>query len=79
MTSVFLATFGIMLFVIIIMAVGYIFQRKTITGSCGGLSTLGIKKVCDCDEPCEKRKEKMRREAARHQQEISILNRPAED
>ncbi len=79
MTNIFLASFGIMLFVILIMAVGYIFQRKTITGSCGGLSTLGIKKVCDCEEPCEKRKEKMRREAARNQQEITILNRPSEE
>ncbi len=74
MTTVFLITFGIMLTVIIIMAVGYIFQRKTITGSCGGLSTIGIKKVCDCDEPCEKRKEKMRKEASRQQVEIDIAN-----
>ncbi|WP_144393020.1 (Na+)-NQR maturation NqrM [Pleionea sediminis] len=72
MTTVFLITFGIMLFVITIMAVGYIFQRKTITGSCGGMSTLGIKKVCDCDEPCEKRKEKMRKEASKNQLEIDI-------
>ncbi|NVJ49922.1 MAG: (Na+)-NQR maturation NqrM [Gammaproteobacteria bacterium] len=72
MASAFLATFGIMLLVIVIMAVGYIFQRKTITGSCGGLTTLGIKKVCDCDEPCEKRKEKMRQEASRNQLEIDI-------
>ncbi|NVJ58933.1 MAG: (Na+)-NQR maturation NqrM [Gammaproteobacteria bacterium] len=72
MADVFLITFFLMLFVIIIMAVGYIFQRKTITGSCGGLTTLGIKKACDCDEPCEKRKQKMRKEAARNQLEINI-------
>jgi hypothetical protein len=75
MTQIFLVSFAIMLIVIVIMAVGYIFQQKTITGSCGGLSTLGIKKVCDCDEPCEKRKEKMRREAAKNQQEIKVLDR----
>ncbi len=72
MATVFLITFFAMLFVIVIMAIGYIVQRKTITGSCGGMSTLGIKKVCDCDEPCEQRKEKMRKEAARNQSEISI-------
>ncbi len=72
MATVFLITFFAMLFVIVIMAIGYIVQRKTITGSCGGMSTLGIKKVCDCDEPCEKRKEKMRKDAARNQSEISI-------
>ena len=71
MTTVFLITFFTMLIVVAIMAIGYIIQRKTITGSCGGMSTLGIKKVCDCDEPCEKRKEKMRREAAHNQPEIN--------
>ena len=72
MTTVFIITFFAMLIVVALMAIGYIVQRKTITGSCGGMSTLGIKKVCDCDEPCEKRKEKMRKEAAHHQQEIEI-------
>ncbi|WMS86495.1 (Na+)-NQR maturation NqrM [Pleionea litopenaei] len=72
MLSLFLITFGILMLVIVIMAVGYIFQRKTITGSCGGLTTLGIKKVCDCDEPCEKRKERDRKAAARNQLEIDI-------
>ena len=57
----FLITFVLMLIVILIMAVGYIFQRKKIKGSCGGISDLGLEKVCDCDEPCDKRKELMRR------------------
>jgi hypothetical protein len=54
--SLFLSVFIIMLIVIIIMSVGYIFQKKTIQGSCGGISSLGLDKVCDCDEPCERRK-----------------------
>lgn len=43
-----------MLFAIIIvmMAVGYIFKKRSIQGSCGGLSQLGIEKECNCDEVC---------------------------
>lgn len=48
----------------IAMAIGYIVQRKTIAGSCGGLGSVGIEKVCSCENPCEKRKEKMRKEQA---------------
>jgi len=59
--ELFLITFVIMLIVVIIMAVGYIFQQKKIKGSCGGISDLGLEKVCDCDEPCDKRKELMKR------------------
>lgn len=61
MLEIFLLTFSLMLVVVAIMAVGYIFQRKKIKGSCGGISDLGLEKVCDCDEPCDKRKELMRR------------------
>lgn len=59
--QLFLITFVLMLIVVGIMAVGYIFQRKKIKGSCGGISDLGLEKVCDCDEPCDKRKELTRR------------------
>ncbi len=44
------------------MAIGYIVQRKSISGSCGGLSSIGIDKACDCDDPCDKRKAKMEKE-----------------
>jgi hypothetical protein len=46
------------------MAVGYIFMKKTIHGSCGGLDLLGIKKECDCPEPCEA---KLKRQAKQEQ------------
>lgn len=46
-----LLTFGLFLLVILGMAVGYIFSKRTIKGSCGGISSLGMKKVCDCDTP----------------------------
>ncbi|CAH0541017.1 (Na+)-NQR maturation NqrM [Vibrio marisflavi] len=63
--EVFLITFAIFLLVIAAMAVGYIFQRKTVSGSCGGLGSVGIEKVCNCPEPCDARKKREAKEAAR--------------
>lgn len=49
----FLVTFVLMLVVIAIMAVGVIFGRRAIKGSCGG----GMSKAeCVCIEKCDKRK-----------------------
>ena len=49
----FLMTFVVMLVVIAIMAVGVIFGRRAIKGSCGG----GMDKAaCICIEKCDKRK-----------------------
>jgi hypothetical protein len=60
--EVFILTFVLLLIVVAAMAIGYILQRKTIAGSCGGLDALGIEKACDCDNPCERRLERMRKE-----------------
>lgn len=60
--NIFLATFGLLLFVVLVMAVGYIFQRKTLAGSCGGMDTLGIEKACDCEKPCAERQQRMKKE-----------------
>lgn len=57
---IFLITFGFFLVVGAAMAVGYIFQKKTLAGSCGGLASVGIAKECNCDNPCEKRQERER-------------------
>lgn len=46
----FLATFAIMLIVIVIMAISVIFGRPAIKGSCGGINCLCLKK-------CSKRKQ----------------------
>jgi hypothetical protein len=46
----FLATFIFMLIVIAIMAVGVLFGRNAIKGSCGGTGN------CVCTEKCDKRK-----------------------
>ncbi|ABR73980.1 hypothetical protein CBG46_02260 [Actinobacillus succinogenes] len=57
--SVFLATFGIFILVIFGMSIGYILNKKTIKGSCGGITALGMKKMCDCEEPCDNLKDKV--------------------
>ena len=70
--QLFFITFSIILIVIALMAVGYIFQDKEIKGSCGGISDLGLEKVCDCEEPCDKRKELMRKLAQEKRDEALI-------
>ena len=56
--STFILAFGFFLMMMVLMAIGYIVQRKKIAGSCGGLGALGIDKACDCPEPCDRRKAK---------------------
>lgn len=63
--SVFIFAFGIFLLMALAMAVGYIFQQKSIAGSCGGLGALGVEKACDCPEPCDRKKARLEKEAAR--------------
>jgi hypothetical protein len=63
--STFLITFGVFLAVIVAMSVGYIFQKKVVKGSCGGLGAVGVDKVCNCPEPCDARKKREAREQAR--------------
>ena len=58
--AMFLITLGFFLVIVMAMAVGYIFQQKTLAGSCGGLANVGIEKSCNCDNPCEKRQERER-------------------
>jgi hypothetical protein len=53
--SVFLVTFGIILFLVLLMAIGVMFGRKPIAGSCGGYERLNIKCAAGCKTPCEKR------------------------
>lgn len=71
--AIFLITLGFFLLVVVAMAVGYIFQQKTLAGSCGGLASVGIDKACNCDNPCEKRKER-ERIAAEEENRIDVRN-----
>lgn len=63
--STFILAFVFFLVMVTAMAVGYIIQNKSISGSCGGLGALGIEKACDCPEPCDRRKARMEKEQAR--------------
>ncbi|WP_145538577.1 (Na+)-NQR maturation NqrM [Yersinia alsatica] len=65
MLTVFIASFVFFLLVIVGMSLGYIVKRKTLQGSCGGIGALGMEKVCDCPEPCDSRKRRLAKEAAR--------------
>ena len=71
MSSTFLLAFALFIGVIVIMAVGYIFQQKRISGSCGGLDALGIEKACDCDKPCARKRARLRNNE--HRLDIKIL------
>jgi hypothetical protein len=63
--STFILAFAFFLLMSLAMGVGYIFQRKSISGSCGGLGALGVEKACDCPEPCDRKKARLEKEQAR--------------
>lgn len=65
MLNIFIATFALFLLAFLGMSLGYIIKRKSIQGSCGGLSSIGVEKVCECPEPCDARKKRMARDEAR--------------
>ncbi len=63
--STFIAAFVVLLVFFLLMSIGYLVKKKAVEGSCGGLGALGIEKACDCDDPCDKRKRRTEKEAAR--------------
>ena len=63
--STFILAFVFFLAMVLAMAVGYLVQKKTISGSCGGLGALGIEKACDCPEPCDRKKARQEKQKAR--------------
>lgn len=50
--STILVTFAVFLVVIALMAIGVMFKRKAIQGSCGGLNQVGVDKACNCETSC---------------------------
>jgi hypothetical protein len=52
-----LITLFVILAVVAAMAIGVIFGRRPITGSCGGLALLGLE--CDCENPCPRKLARM--------------------
>ena len=65
--STFILAFVFFLVMVAAMAIGYLLQKKTISGSCGGLGALGIDKACDCPEPYDRKKARQEREAQRQE------------
>ncbi|WP_127956978.1 (Na+)-NQR maturation NqrM [Serratia microhaemolytica] len=68
MLKIFVISFVLFLLVMLAMSLGYIFRRKMLQGSCGGITALGIEKVCNCPEPCDAKKKRMAKEAERREQ-----------
>lgn len=54
--KIFLITFALIVFLVFIMAIGVLFGRKPISGSCGGYETLGAECAAGCRNPCIKRR-----------------------
>ncbi len=60
--EMFVIVFVFMLIVVALMAVGILMGRKPISGSCGGMSAIGMESACDvcggdktiCDTEVEK-------------------------
>ena len=75
MMTTLLMAFGFILFIVIAMAVGVLMGRKPISGSCGGLSAIGMKSACDVcggnDEVCEKEKLKNKQLADENAKELT--------
>ncbi len=52
-----------------LLAIGYIFAKKMIKGSCASIDDIGEKRVCNCETPCFARRMRMKREEARRKSE----------
>lgn len=47
-----LFTFLIFVAIAAMLAIGLFFGKKKIPSSCASISNLGIKRACDCKDPC---------------------------
>lgn len=61
--STFLLAMIVFAVVVAAMAIGVIFGRKPIAGSCGGLGAVGLECEGGCEKPCPKRLAKMKAQA----------------
>jgi uncharacterized protein len=61
--DILIATFGIVALLVLLMAVGVIFGRKPMAGSCGGYKALDIECAAGCKKPCDKRLARMQAQA----------------
>lgn len=51
--TTFIIVFTMLMLAGAAMAIGVIFGRKPIKGSCGGLGTVGVERACGCKDVCE--------------------------
>lgn len=65
--EIFLVTFSVIALLVLIMAVGVIFGRKPIAGSCGGYKALEVECAAGCKNPCDKRLARMKAQAEAEQ------------
>ncbi len=56
---IYLITFGAFILFIVLMTIGVMAKRKPIQGSCGGLSNVGVDKVCNCETQCDEHQKKL--------------------
>lgn len=61
--EIFLVTFGIIVLLVLLMAIGVIFGRKPIAGSCGGYKAIDVECAAGCKNPCDKRLARMQAQA----------------
>lgn len=61
--NTFLITFGVIAVLVLLMAIGVIFGRKPIAGSCGGYKALDAACAAGCKNPCDKRLARMQAES----------------
>lgn len=52
MFATFIVIFLVLLCCVGAMAVGVMFGRQPLKGSCGGLGAVGVEKVCGCSNGC---------------------------
>ncbi len=56
---IYLISFAAFIIFIVLMTLGVMAKRKPIQGSCGGLSNVGVDKVCDCETTCDEHQKKL--------------------
>lgn len=50
---IYMISFIVFLAVVALMAIGVMFKRRAIQGSCGGLANIEIERECNCIEVCD--------------------------